>query len=205
MTGPDVWDHALGACVMVFTQPSFVLFQTLVSGWVLCPGRRTITRIIAVADPERAHAHDAYHRWLRVGAWSMAGLWRILVGLLVTRLAPAGTLQVDVDDTLFHKTGRKVAGAGIFRDPVRSTTRQVVYALGLNVVVLTLRITPPWGGEPLGLPVNARLYRKGGPSHLDLGATMGRELATWLPDRAVALTCDGAYAALAGWGCPGRT
>ncbi len=71
-----------------------------------------------------------------------------------------------------------------------------------TVVVLTLRLTPPWGGEPLGLPVNIRLYRKGGPSHLELGAMMLRELATWLPDRDFALTCDGAYAALAGMDLP---
>lgn len=164
MNGLGAWDTVLGACVTVFTQPSVGLFQTLVSAWVLCPGRRTVTRMIGVADPEGAHAHDAYHRFLRAGAWTMTALWRTLVGLLVPRLAPTGVLRGDLDDTLFHKAGRKIAGAGIFRDPVRSTARHVVYALGLNVVVLTLRLTPPWGGEPLGLPVNVRLYRKGGPS-----------------------------------------
>jgi hypothetical protein len=202
MTGLGTWDAFLGACVTVFTQPSFLLFQTLVSAWVLCPGRRTVTRMIGVADPEGEHAHDAYHRFLRAGAWQMTELWRMLVGLLVPRLVPTGVLRVDLDDTLFHKAGRKIEGAGTFRDPIRSTARNVVYALGLNVVVLTLRITPPWGGEPLGLPVNVRLYRKGGPSHLALGAMMLRELATWLPDRAFALTCDGAYAALAGVDLP---
>lgn len=150
----------------------------------------------------RAPAHDAYHRFLRAGAWQLPDLWRTLVGLLVPRLQPAGVVRVDLDDTLFHKAGRKINEAGIFRDPIRSTARSVVYALGLNVVVLTVRISPPWGGEPLGLPVNVRLYRKDGPSHLELGATMLRELATWLPDRTFALTCDGAYAALAGVDLP---
>lgn len=202
MTGLGTWDAFLGACVTVFTQPSLLLFQTSVSAWVLCPGRRTVTRMIGVADPEGEHAHDAYHRFLRGGAWTLAELWQVLVGLLVTRLAPTGVLHVDLDDTLFHKAGRKIEGAGVFRDPVRSTARNVVYALGLNVVVLTLRLTPPGGGEPLGLPVNLRLYRKGGPSHLALGAAMVRELATWLPDREFALTCDGAYAPLAGLDLP---
>lgn len=202
MSGLDAWATLLGACATVFTQPSVVLFQTLVSAWVLCPGRRTVTRMIGVADPEGTHAHDAYHRFLRAGAWTMADLWRVLISLLVARLAPTGVLHVDLDDTLFHKTGRKIEGAGVFRDPVRSTARNVVYALGLNVVVLTLRLTPPWGGEPLGLPVNLRLYRKGGPSHLELGTAMLRELAAWFPDRAFALTCDGAYAALAGTDLP---
>jgi len=58
-----------------------------------------------------------------------------------------------------------------------------VFAHGLNLVVLTLRVPPPWGGEPLGLPINMRLYRKGGPSLLDLGQAMIEEVAGWLPDR----------------------
>ena len=202
MTGLDTWDGVLGACAAVFTQPSFLLFQTLISAWVRCPGRRTVTQMIAVADPEGKHAHDAYHRWLRVGAWSIVELWQVLVQRLVTQLAPTGVLHLAVDDTLFHKAGRKIAGAGTFRDPVRSTARQVVYALGLNVVVVTLRVTPAWGGEPLGLPINGRLYRKDGPSHLELAATMVRQLATWLPAREFVLACDGAYAAVAGLALP---
>jgi hypothetical protein len=132
----------------------------------------------------------------------MATLWELLVVLLVHRLSPQGVLPLDLDDTLFHKTGRKVDGAGIFRDAVRSLASSVVYALGLNLVVLTLRIRPPWGGEPLGLPIHVRLYRKGGPSPLDLGEAMIRELAGWLPSRTFALACDGAYASLAGRALP---
>jgi len=202
MNGGAEWPALLVTCAAVFTRPSFVLFCTLMSAWVLCPGRRTVTRMIGVADPEGHHAHDAYHRFLRAGAWTMAELWHGLGGLLVARLAPTGVLHVDLDDTLFHKAGRQIDGAGIFRDPIRSTAHKVVYALGLNVVVLTLRLRPPWGGEPLGFPVNLRLYRKGGPSHVELGAAMLREVAAWLPDRAFALTCDGAYGTLAGMDLP---
>src|SRR5207253_1963257 len=108
---------------------------------------------------------DAYHRFLRAGAWSLAALFEVLARAVVASLCRDGALAVDIDDTLFNKSGTKVAGAGNFRDPIRSTGGKVVYALGLNLVVATLRITPPWGGEPLGLPVNMRLYRKGGRSH----------------------------------------
>ena len=159
--------------------------------------RPQITGVICVADPEFHHAHDAYHRLLRVGRWSMALLWRILAAQLVAALAPDGTLPLGVDDTLLHKSGRRVNGAGVFRDPVRSTKKQIVYALGLNLVVLTPRLVPPWGGEPLGLPINLRLSHKGGPSHLELTAEMMRELASRFPDRPFALAGDGAYASLA--------
>lgn len=194
----QAWDLVLAGFAPVFTQPSFALFRHLVCAWVLCPGRRTGTRMIRTMDPASRRCHDAYHRFLRGGPWRMATLWELLVVLLVSRLSPQGVLPLDLDDTLFHKTGRKVDGAGIFRDAVRSLGSSVVYALGLNLVVLTLRIRPPWGGEPLGLPIHVRLYRKGGPSHLDLGEAMLREIAGWLPSRTFALACDGVYASLAG-------
>jgi hypothetical protein len=73
----------------------------------------------------------------------------------------------------------------------------VVYALGLNLVVATLRVTPPWGGEPLGLPVNMRLYRKGGRSHIELAEDMVCQIEGWLPGRVVVVCADGAYASLA--------
>jgi hypothetical protein len=133
----------------------------------------------------------------------MTTLWRAIALRMVANLglnSPA--LRLDLDDTLFHKTGRKVEGAGNFRDAVRSTGQRVVYALGLNLVVLTLRVTAPWGGEPLGLPINLRLYRKGGPSHLDLAKTMIEEVSLWFPDQRFELACDGAYASLAGRALP---
>ena len=38
----------------------------------------------------------------------------------------AGPAPLDADDTLYNKTGRKVDGAGIFRDAVASTRSRVV-------------------------------------------------------------------------------
>lgn len=191
------WDLFLAAFEPVFTLPSFALFCQLVSAWVVCPGRHTVTRMLGMLDSRRRRPHDAYHRFLRAGAWSLGELWHLLAGKLVASLVPQGDLLLDLDDTLFHKVGRKIEGAGVFRDAVRSTHARVVYALGLNLVVLTLRVRPPWGGEPLGLPVNLRLYRKGGPSHLDLAEEMIRQLAGWFPDRKFSLCSDGAFASLA--------
>jgi hypothetical protein len=171
---------------------------SLISAWALCPGRRTVTRMITLADPDGEHAHDAYHRFLRAGKWSMARLWCRLTLLLVASLSLPEELRLHGDDTLFHKSGRKVKGAGSFRDPIRSRGQKTVYAWGLNLVVLTLEVRPPWGGEPLALPINVRLYKKGGPSHLDLMQAMVEEVAGWLPNHSFVLCCDGAYASLAG-------
>jgi len=196
------WDVLLVAFAGAFTQPSVVLFHELAGAWVLCVGRRTVTRMLRVMHPAGRRAHDAYHRFLRAGAWRLATLWQGIVGRLAQDLCPAGPLALDLDDTLFHKAGRQIEGAGMFRDAVRSRARSVVYALGLHRVVLTLRVRPPWGGEPLGLPITMRLYRKGGPSRVALGEAMLREIAAWLPARRFALACDGAYASLAGRALP---
>jgi hypothetical protein len=62
--------------------------------------------------------------------------------------------------------------------------------------VLTLRIIPPWGGEPLGLPINMRLHRKNGETYLDLALAMRAEVAAWFPERSIRLCGDGNYAPL---------
>jgi len=193
------WAALIYTCAPLFSRASFAIFAELVGGWVLAPGRRTITAIISVADPAGRRAHDAYHRFLRDGAWVIARLWRMLATHAVDRFAPTGVVALDCDDTLFHKSGRHIDGAGVFRDAVRSTGRRVVYALGLNLVVITVRVSPPWGGCPIGVPVNVRLHRKGDPtSTVEHAAEMIRELADWLPERSFHLCCDGAYACLAG-------
>lgn len=197
MTGECIWLGLLGSFAPAFTAPSLQLFSSIATGWVLCPGRRTITRIYQLADPHGGRAHDAYHRFFRIGAWSMNLLWKLLAERLVSRLYPSGSIPLDLDDTAFHKSGRKVAGAGWWRDAVRSTGKKVVHCFGLNLVVLTLRVEPPWGGEPLGLPVNMQLHRKGGKTLLELAELMLQDLARWFPDRAFALCADGFYAPLA--------
>lgn len=193
----SAWELLLASFSGCFTGPSFALFSQLASAWVCCPSRRSICGIVATMDPASGAAHDAYHRLVRAGAWSLRTLFEVLARLLVAALRPEGPVSIDIDDTLFHKAGPKVAGAGNFRDPIRSTGTKVVYALGLNLVVATLRIAAPWGGEPLGLPVNLRLYRKGGRSHIELAEDMIAEIEGWLPGRVVVVCADGAYASLA--------
>ena len=199
------WMALVGLARACFGAPSFAIFETLLTGWVLAPGRRTITGMICAADPEGQRAHDAYHRFVRAARWSTNALWKALVVHMVDVLAPAGTLVLDCDDTLYKKSGRNVDGAGSFRDAVRSTRHKVVYATGLNLVVVTLRVRPPWGGQPIGVPVGVRLHRKKGPTTLDLAGEMITEIASWLPRRAFSLCADGAYASLARRGCPRTT
>ena len=197
------WTGLLEQARPLLGAPSFLLFTDLLTGWVCVPGRRTITAMIAVADPAGRRAHDAYHRFSRDGPWKMSGLWKVLAIHVVARHAPTGVIELLCDDTLFHKSGRKVNGAGVFRDAVRSTTRRVVYATGLNLVVVTIRISPPWGGCPIALPINVRLHKKNDTTTtVAHAALMIREITRWPPGRELHLCADGAYATLVGAGLP---
>jgi len=139
----STWSELLGHFFQIFTKPGSKIFFTLMTGWILCTARRTITGILPFADPMCKHAYDAYHRFFPDARWAMSQLWRTLTMILVARFCPKGIVTLALDDTLFHHTGRKINGAGYWRDAVRSTKKSIVCAWGLNLVVLTLQIQSP--------------------------------------------------------------
>jgi len=194
----STWPELLGQFFQIFTKPGTEIFLSLMTGWVLCTARRSVTGILPFADPTYKHAHDAYHRFFPDARWAISQLWRTLTLILVGRLCPKSTVILALDDTLFHHTGRKINGAGYWRDAVRSTKKSIAYAWGLNLVVLTLQIQPPWGGEPLGLPINMRLHRKKQKTLIELAEEMIRQVHEWLPQRTIRVVGDGFYATLAG-------
>lgn len=194
----SAWKALLGCAAGAFTAPSFALFCELMSAWALTTARRSIVGMVGVMDPATRGAHDAYHRLVRAGSWSLSALFCALCKLVVARLAGDGRVVVYLDDTLFHRNGPKVDGAGSWRDAVRSTRKRVVFARGLNLVVLCVRVTAPWGGIPIAIPVNIRLHRKDGLTMPVLAREMMTELAVWLPEACFVLCADGAYATVAG-------
>jgi hypothetical protein len=191
----STWQAIIKHFFPVFTSPTAKIFAALAAGWVLCTARRTVTGMIRFAELFVYRPHDAFHRFFSGAQWSIAELWRLLTILLVKKFYPRAVIHLDLDDTLFHHPGKKVNGASNWRDPVRSISN-IVYAHGLNLIVLTLRVYPPWGGEPIGLPVNMRLRRKDGPTHINLAQSMLVEIASWLPQRSFICHCDGFYTAL---------
>jgi hypothetical protein len=194
----STWTDIIQQFFPIFTAPGAEIFSRLMTGWILCTSRKTITGIFPFAEPCFGRAHDAYHRFFPDCRWDINKLWQILALILVKLFYPTGVITLALDDTLFHHSGRKINGAGYWRDAVRSTKKNIIYAWGLNLVVLTLQIHPPWGGEPLGLPINMRLHRKNGPTLIELAVQMIEQAHQWLPDRWFRLVADGFYATLAG-------
>lgn len=201
----STWTELLQQFLPIFTTPAAQIFIRLITGWILCTTRRTVTGIIPFADPLSLRAHDAYHRFFPDARWDMTKLWQLLTKILVQTFCRNGIIILALDDTLFHHSGRKVDGAAWWRDAVRSTKKSIVYAWGLNLVVLTMQIQLPWGGEPLGLPINMRLHRKNGPTLIELAMEMINEVRQWLGERPVRVVGDGFYATLAGKALDGVT
>ena len=174
------------------------MFFTLMTRWVICTARRAINDTLPLADSMNLHAHDAPHRFLPDGRWKMSRFWQKLTLLLVARHCPKGVITLALDDTLFHHSGEQTDGAGYWRNAVRPTRIKVVTARGLNLVVLILQIKPPWGGAPLGHPINIRLHRKKPKSLIELAVEMIQESHTWLSERTIQGVGAGFWATLAG-------
>ena len=73
-------------------------------------------------------------------------------GLLVATFAPTGPLVVGIDETIERRRGPKIAAAGIYRDPVRSSHSHLVKVNGLRWICLHLLVPVPWAGTTWALP-----------------------------------------------------
>jgi hypothetical protein len=148
-----------------FTRPSFENFLALVSGWILCQGRHCISRVIqAGGGCGRAKHFASRYRFLSRARWDPDELGHVLF-LQLLRWLPK-LIEATVDDTLCHRSGPHIFGAGMHHDASRSTYgrgssmgRMVFFAFGLNWVVLTVRVPLPWDRRGKAIPILFRLYR----------------------------------------------
>lgn len=190
-----------------FTRPGFENFVALVAGWVLLPGRHTVSRVIQAARAlGEAKHHASLYRFLSQGHWSVDELGRVLLGMLLRHL-PREIVAV-VDDTLCHKGGPQIFGAGMHHDAGRSTYGRAgrmlkLFSFGHDWVVLSVRVPRPWDpARGWAIPVLFRLYRNPHRcpeqtyrKRTELAATLVSRLASWLPsDRILHVTTDREYA-----------
>ncbi|MBX3053141.1 MAG: transposase [Caldilineaceae bacterium] len=135
----------LSAFAIAFTVPTYQRAMTLVYGTILSSGRRTVSSSLRAMGLGESKQYGTYHRVLSRAIWSPWQLSRILLGLLVETFVPEGAAVVIlIDETIEARKGRKIKNKGWFRDPVRSTIRQVNYVLGLRWIVMALSVSVPW-------------------------------------------------------------
>ena len=192
--------ECLSALQPCFTAPSHGRFLTLVSGWLLCLGKRTVTGVMRAAGAADQDP-SAFHRFFSRGAWCPEEVGLSLLPIVLRLVGRTPRVALTLDDTLARHTGKHIAGAGMHRDPLLSTGAKPYFHFGHDWVVLAVAVVLPWG-KTYSLPVLARLYRgpktaiKEGVEHhkrTELAAQMLAKLAENAPKTRFVVFADNAY------------
>lgn len=208
---PTSFYAVLGQFSAVFTQPSFFNFSRLVVGWVLAPGRITITQALRAGGGLRSGKHfSTFYRFFADASWVADDLGQVVFELMLP-FVEALVLLVAVDDTLCRRTGPQIFGAGMHHDAVRSTygsrtsgQRHLAFAFGHSWVILSLWVPLPWNPQRgIAVPILFRLYRskkltptKDYRKRTQIARDLVEILAGWLEGRGrqVLLVADSEYA-----------
>lgn len=191
----------LAPLVPAFRKEVFPIFRMMVGAWVVCLGRRTISRVWETTGQSRQRHHAAAFRLFAQAVWNWDEVMRLLLVALLQTFVPGMRVWVVIDDTLCHKRGAKVAFGGIFLDAVLSTRKHKTFRFGNNWVLLGLVVSLPFRRDrPFCVPMLWRVYEKRGAktkaehrTKVDLAADMIRTLAGWLPGHEILVIADSAY------------
>jgi hypothetical protein len=195
------WLHLLAPFAPCFRPEVFGTFSAMVAAWVVCLGRRTISRVWETTGRSADHSHLPAFRLFSSAAWNWDEVCRLLLAQLLAAFVPGTRVWLVIDDTLCHKRGAKVACGGIFLDAVLSSKRHKVFRFGTNWVTLGLVIQLPFRPDRF-FCVNVlwRLYAKKGTrpaaahrTKPQLARAMIEVVASWLPGRRLVVVGDCNY------------
>lgn len=177
----------------VFTKPTFETFRALVVGMVCQVGECTVTGMLTAAGLSTEWHHARAHRFFSRASWQLDELGLSVMSLVVRLLLePGEAVRVVIDDTLFRRSGRKVAHAFWQHDGVADAPGKLGF--GNNFVVLGILVQLPFLTRPVCLPVLFRLHTKDGPPRSELANRLVLIVASFAGDRRVEVVADGAYA-----------
>jgi hypothetical protein len=195
------WAALLAPFAPCFRPEVFATFRLMVTAWVACLGRRTVSRVWQTTGRAAEQDHSPAYRLFSQAAWNWDELARILLARLLAAFVPGGRVWLVCDDTLCHKRGAKVHFGGMFLDAVLSTRRHKVFRCGTNWVTLGLVVELPFRRDRF-FCVNLlwRVYAKKDVTKAAEHRTksqLARELvelvASWLPGRELVVVGDSAY------------
>ncbi len=185
---------------VTMTAPTFDNWCQLIGGWVFAP-RRTITGMLSAAGLAGHRHHASFHRLFAAAQWSLDQLGLAVFRLLLPVLED--TILLAVDDTLARKRSRKMYGVGMHVDPLISTRKTALVALGHSWVVMGVIVHfAQWPQRAFCLPLLFRLYlthvqadrqRKAYRTRPELAVQMLRVLCGHAPGRGFHLLGDSAY------------
>lgn len=191
----------LDLCAPAFRQEVHGLFISMTVAWIVCLGRRTISRVWETTGQAEQRHHASAFRLFSQAVWNWDDVCRLLLVEILASLVPGTRVWLVVDDTLCHKRGAKVAFGGIFLDAVLSTKKHKVLRYGNNWVMLGVVVELPCRPERyFCLSVLWRVYEKQGDKPKrehrtkgQLAAEMIAVIADWFPERRFLVVADSAY------------
>lgn len=202
-TLPVSWFRLLCHFRSCFTAPTFTTFVAVVSGLIARPQRRTVTGMLIGVGLSRAWHHSRAHRFFSRAVWSLDLVSMVLVALVVRTLIPAGgPLLIAVDDTVFTRSGRKVAAAGWHHDATAMPSKGAGHRVrwGHCWVVAGIVVNLPLLDRPVCLPVAFALWahvpgsRQAEQSKQALAGRLVTMIAGVLPGRRIDVVADRWYA-----------
>lgn len=190
----------------VFRKRVWERVKLLVVGAILVPGQRTIASVLRVMGRGNDRHFQNFHRVLNRDRWASRIVSMILLRLLVEAFVPEeAPVIVGIDEHIERRRGAKIAAKGIYRDPVRSSKEFFVKTSGLRWISMQLLAPIPWAQRVWALPFltvlapSERYHQQRGRRHktiTDWGRQMILQLRRWLPNRALVVVADSAYAVL---------
>jgi DDE superfamily endonuclease len=214
LTLPKKIIHLLREFESVFSERIWEWVKVLLVGAILAPGERTVAAILRVMGLHNEEQFQNYHRVLNRAKWSSRELSRVLLLVLVRLFVPVGTpIIVGIDETIERRRGAKIAAKGIYRDPVRSSKKQLVKTSGLRWISMMLLTPIPWAQHVWALPFltvlapserYAQQRKRRHKTISDWGRQMIRQVRRWLPDWSIVVVGDSSYAVLQLLGCAAR-
>jgi hypothetical protein len=221
---PETFGILLASFSGCFQAQSYRTFQWLVTGWIQCLGRRTITGVVLASGAVGERHISVFHRFFARAQWSLDGVGKVVFQLALRWLPADQPLYLLGDDTLTRKSGKCVSWASMHHDPLLSSGRKPFFSFGHVWVVLALWVPLPMGERRgFALPLLVRLStgaKRGGRADAPSRQTTGKRqrvaeathaardrrtklellramvglVAEWAGERTIYLEVDSAYA-----------
>ena len=185
--------QVLPGCRGVFTAPTFATFVLLVTGALGGSGARTVTGMWSAAGMSTVRHWSSAHRFFSHARWDTDALGLALARIVVAAfVAQDAAVTVAVDDTLFHRYGRKVFG--VFWQHDGSAKGRDGIGRGNCFVIAGLVTGVPFTDRKVFLPLLFRLHQpKTSESKPEQARQLVDLLAATLVGRRVHVVADNAY------------
>lgn len=191
---PASFRALLGEFRQTFTAPSFQNFVLLVCGFVHALGQHRLTNALRAVGSLAPKHFTTYYRFVSRARWSLDEFGLTLLAVVLAGFGSHVVVRLVLDDTLTHRTGKKVALATSHADPVlKQSNGRPFISYGHVFVVLSVHVSAPWvASTGWALPFLFRLFegsKQGGKldSPSDQRREQNRRLAGKTPRRRVRL------------------